>query len=247
MRGWRWFASVVCLGCLGLLGATGVGAQTATFAPLGAEPNYTEMALQWVRQATPATLPPSSTPLRLEISVGSMDNRFKLAPCNRAEAYLPPGSRLWGKTRVGVRCVDGSSKWNITLPASIKAFGSAWVVRGLVSPGAALSETDAVETEVDWAEEPNPVLREPSQWSGQLATRALTTGMVLRQGMVKPAWAFQAGAPVRVVAQGPGFEVSSDAQAISAGIVGQSARVRMENGRITTGIVLDARTVKIDL
>ena len=75
----------------------------------------------------------------------------------------------------------------------------------------------------------------------------LTTGQTLRQGMVKPAQVFQAGASVRVVAQGPGFQVSSDAQALSAGVVGQMARVRMENGRVSSGVVLDMRTVKIDL
>ena len=70
---------------------------------------------------------------------------------------------------------------------------------------------------------------------------------VLRQGMVRPTQVFLAGSQVRVVAEGPGFQVSGDAQALSAGVVGQVARVRMENGRIASGMVLDARTVKIDL
>jgi flagellar basal body P-ring formation protein FlgA len=52
---------------------------------------------------------------------------------------------------------------------------------------------------------------------------------------------------VKVVAQGPGFQISSEAQALSAGVVGQTARVRMENGRVTSGLVLDIRTVKIAL
>jgi flagella basal body P-ring formation protein FlgA len=56
-----------------------------------------------------------------------------------------------------------------------------------------------------------------------------------------------AGAQVRLVAQGPGFQVSSDAQALTAGVVGQMARVRLDNGRVTSGMVLDARTVKIEL
>jgi flagella basal body P-ring formation protein FlgA len=65
--------------------------------------------------------------------------------------------------------------------------------------------------------------------------------------MVRPAQVFQAGTQVRVIARGTGFEVSSDAQALSGGFVGQVARVRMENGRIASGVVLDARTVKIEL
>jgi flagella basal body P-ring formation protein FlgA len=65
--------------------------------------------------------------------------------------------------------------------------------------------------------------------------------------MVKAAQAFAAGTPVRVVAQGPGFEISSDAEAITPGVVGQPVRVRMENGRIANGIVLDMRTVRLPL
>ena len=65
--------------------------------------------------------------------------------------------------------------------------------------------------------------------------------------MVKPAQVFQAGAQVRVVAQGPGFQISSDAQALSAGVVGQLARVKMENGRIMSGLVLDTRTVRLEM
>ena len=58
---------------------------------------------------------------------------------------------------------------------------------------------------------------------------------------------FQAGAQVRVVAQGAGFQIASDGQALSAGVVGQPARVRMDNGRVMTGVVLDNRTVKLEI
>jgi flagella basal body P-ring formation protein FlgA len=185
--------------------------------------------------------------MRLEVKVGNLDSRLKLAPCGNVEPYLPPGSRLWGRTRIGLRCIDGVSRWNVSLPVTVNAFGNAWVIKGAVAAGATLAEDDVVEAEVNWAEEASPVLRDRALWAGQIATRALTTGQTLRQGMVKPAQVFQAGAQVRVVAQGAGFQISSDAQALSAGVVGQAARVRMENGRVSSGVVLDTRTVKIDL
>jgi flagella basal body P-ring formation protein FlgA len=123
--------------------------------------------------------------------------------------------------------------------------GPAWVVRGQVASGGVIGEGDVVQAEADWAEDTQAVVQEPGAWLGQIATRQLSTGMVLRQGMVKPAQVFTAGTQVRVVAQGRGFEVASEAQALSAGVVGQTARVRMDNGRIATGTVLDARTVRI--
>ena len=143
--------------------------------------------------------------------------------------------------------MQGSTKWNVFLPITVKAFGPAWVIKGQVPSGAVLTVADAMTSEVDWAEQNSPVIADPSHWIGQTVTRSLSTGQVLRLDMVKPSQVFQAGASVRVVAQGPGFQVSSDAQALSAGVVGQVARVRMENGRVSSGVVLDMRTVKIDL
>jgi flagella basal body P-ring formation protein FlgA len=58
---------------------------------------------------------------------------------------------------------------------------------------------------------------------------------------------FQAGAQVRVLAQGQGYQISADGQALSAGVIGQATRVKMENGRIMPATVLDARTVRLEL
>lgn len=204
-------------------------------------------ALQWARQAAPGHLPSASPPLRLDVSVGDIDNRLRLAPCGHVEPFLPAGSRLWGRTRVGLRCVDGITRWSITVPVTVRVSGPAWVVRNPLPTGATLGPGDAVQADVDWTEESAPVLAEPSQWIGQSATRPLATGQVLRQGAVRPAQVFGAGSHVRVVARGKGFQVASEGQALSAGVVGQGARVRMDNGRIASGTVLDARTVQIDL
>jgi flagella basal body P-ring formation protein FlgA len=225
--------------CFVLLSAQAQGVVTGA--------DFLDASQRWLDKAVSGERAPGVTPLRMEVSVGELDARLRLAPCARVEPYIPVGTQLWGKTRLGVRCVEGSVKWNVFLPITVKAYGPAWVVKGNVAPGALLSESDAIEAEVDWAAETSPVVSNSSQWLGQAATRALTTGQTLRQAMVKPAQVFQAGAQVRVVAQGSGFEVTSDGQALSAGVIGQQARVRMDNGRIMSGIVMDGRTVRLEI
>ena len=210
-------------------------------------PDVHAVAQDWLRDATAAAQPAGPTALRVEVKIGSLDSRLKLAPCGNVEPYLPPGARLWGRTRVGLRCVDGLSRWNVSLPVTVNAYGTAWVIKGQVAAGSALTQDDVVEAEVNWAEESSPVVRDKALWVGQIATRALMTGQTLRQGMIRPAQVFQAGAQVRVLAQGAGFQVSAEGQALSAGVVGQTARVRMENGRVSSGTVLDTKTVRIDL
>lgn len=231
-RAWLW----VCAG----LFATIANAQ-------GVAPDYEASAQSWLREATTATQSNGASDLRMDVKVGSLDSRLRLAPCANIEPYLPAGTRLWGRTRIGLRCVDGISRWNVSLPVTVNAFGNAWVIKGPVQAGAALTEDDVVEAEVNWAEDASPVLRDRALWLGQTATRPLNTGQTLRQGMVKPAQVFQAGAQVRVVAAGAGFQVSTDAQALSPGVIGQIARVKLENGRVSSGVVLDVRTVRIDL
>jgi len=245
----RWLACVAAPAlrgaCAGVL--VGVFAGASAMAQVVQPDDYQAIALNWARGAAAGAMPATAHPLSLEVSVGALDARLHLAPCGRVEAYLPPGARLWGRSRVGVRCVDGISKWNVSMPLTVRAMGVARVIRTQVAAGAILNQSDVVEAQVDWAEENAAVLLDPADWLGQVATRALTTGQTLRQGMVRAAQVFQPGAQVRVVAEGVGFQASSDAQALSAGVVGQSARVRMENGRIATGLVLDAHTVKIEL
>lgn len=186
-------------------------------------------------------------PLRMEVSVGTLDSRLRLAPCARVEPYLPAGARLWGRTRLGLRCVDGPTRWNVFLPITVKAFGPAWVLAGNVGTGAVLSEQDVIEAEVDWAAEPAAIVANPKDWVGQTATRPLSAGQALRQNMVRAPDLFKAGSAVRVVVQGPGYAVTSSGQAMSAGAQGQNVRVRMANGRIIGGTVLEDGTIEATL
>ena len=191
---------------------------------------------QWVDQAL-AQLPADASPLRMQVQVGQLDSRLRLAPCQRVEPYLPPGARLWGRTRLGLRCLEGETRWNVFLPLTVQAFGPAWVLTSNVASGATLTESDAMQSEVDWAANPAAVVTNPQAWVGQVAALPLSAGQALRQNMVRAPYLFKAGAPVQIRVQGPGFAVTSSGQAMAAGAAGQNVRIRMANGKIISGIV----------
>lgn len=186
-------------------------------------------------------------PLRAEVVVGALDTRLRLAPCARVEPHLPAGTRLWGRARVGLRCVDGPTRWNVYLPVTVKAWGPAWVLKRPVSAGALLTQEDAEMAEVDWAEQRASVLAAPAQWVGQQAAYTLLPGQALRQPMVRTTQAFSAGSQVRVTQSGSGFEVVVTGQALTSGQVGQSTRVRLPGGKVVTGQVRDGQTVELAL
>jgi flagella basal body P-ring formation protein FlgA len=212
-----------------------------------AETEMLDSTQRWVDQAVAGARTSGLAALKMEVILGNLDSRLRLAPCNRVEPFLPAGNRLWGRTRMGLRCTEGAARWSVFLPVTVKAYGVAWIIKGDIAAGSVLKQEDMIEAEVDWAEDAAAVVIDPALWVGQVAARALTTGQVLRQGMFRPTQVFQAGAQVRVLAQGAGFQILSDGQALSAGVVGQPARVKMDSGRIMTGVVLDTRTVKIEI
>lgn len=189
----------------------------------------------------------TASALRPEIEIGSLDTRLRLAPCQRVEPYLPRGSRLWGRSRIGLRCADSPAGWNVFLPITVKAWGPAWTIRQPVAPGATLSENDAELSEVDWAEHPSPVLARQEDWLGKEAARGLMPGTVLRQPMIRPTQAFTAGTQIKVVVVQGGLRLAASGQAISHGFVGQNARVRMPNGKVLSGRVLPNSTVELQI
>ena len=223
------------------LAAVALAAGMASIAQAQGAPDLGQITQQWLDDALQRNDTPS--PLRMEVSVGALDERLRLAPCARIEPYLPTNARLWGRTRLGLRCIEGATRWNVFLPITIKAFGPAWVLTGNVASGAVLSEADATQSEVDWAAEPAAVVADPALWVGQVAARNLTAGQTLRQNLVRAPHVFKTGAQVRVVAHGPGYAVSASGQAMGAGAVGQTVRIRMANGKIASGTVNEDGTV----
>ena len=228
--------------------ALGLAASGSTFAQTAADPvaELGPLTQRWLDDAMAQTQS-AGLPLRMEVSIGSLDSRLRLAPCARVEPYLPTGSRLWGRTRIGLRCVEGATAWNVYLPVTVKAFGPAWVLAAPVAAGATLTAGDAVEAEVDWAAESAPIMANPDLWVGQVAARPLAAGQALRQAMVRAPQLFRAGAQVKVMAQGPGYAISSAGRAMSAGSAGQIVRIRMDNGRVVSGTVAENGTVDVTL
>lgn len=205
-------------------------------------------ARQWIDETLSTTDLQSSTPLRPEVVIGHLDPRLQLAPCARMEPYLPRGTQLWGRSRIGLRCVEGPVAWNVYLPVTIKAWGPAWVVKQTVQANATLTPADAeLVPEVDWADSRHPVIALPEQWVGMQASFTLMPGQTLRQNAVRPPQVFAVGTQVRVTATGTGFEMSATGQAMSTGYVGQQARVKLANGKLISGLVNKDGAVEVNI
>jgi len=185
--------------------------------------------------------------VRVEVAVGTLDPRLKLATCAQVQVYLPPGQRAWGRTRLGVRCVQGAVPWNVYLPLTVKLYAPALVAAQPLSAGTVLQAEHLRQAEADWAAAESPVVGTPEAAVGRTLLHGLAAGAALREiDLRKRVW-FAAGDPVRVLAKGPGFAVTGEAVALSPGLEGQPVRVRTESGRTLSGMATGERRVEVDL
>jgi flagella basal body P-ring formation protein FlgA len=216
-------------------------AEPASGLDSGIEQQVRALALNGTKATSAAGAP------RVEVSVGQLDPRLRLAPCQHVEPYLPDGMRMWGKSRIGLRCTQGPSRWNVYLPITVRVFGTALVASSGVSAGAVLTAEDLAQAEVDLAEDNSAPIVNAELAVGRTLTRALKAGQSLRQSHLKARQWFAAGETVTVLATGDGFSVAGEAQALNPGIEGQPVRVRTEGGRVLTGLPVGERRVELPL
>lgn len=247
---------LVLVTLLALGGGVQADEDTGAALPAGSE------IAQWMRQAAQTALGGSGEPVdaagatagamptpapRIEVVVGKLDARLKLAPCQKVVPYLPAGSRAIGSTRIGLRCTQGTKLWNVYLPVTVKVFARALVATTAVPSGAVLQRQHLTEAEVDVAASTDPAITQPALAVGRTLARSLAAGDALRQADLKPRLWFAAGDTVRVVAVGPGYQIAADAQALGPGLDGQTVRARIDGGRIVSGVATADHRIEVPM
>jgi flagella basal body P-ring formation protein FlgA len=228
-----------------LLAGCAVLAACRAFAVDGGLDADTLQRIQALGAAAGSGLAPGT--VRVEIEPGRLDPRLRLAPCDRIEPYLPPGARAWGRSRVGLRCVQGPTAWNVYLPVTVKVFAPAWVAAVALPAGAVLQPGQLSLAEVDWTAAATPPLADAAALVGRQLARPLAPGAPVRTADLQQRQWFAAGDTVQLVARGSGFSVGGEGQAITPGIEGQPVRVRTGNGRVLSGLAVGRNRVELAL
>jgi flagella basal body P-ring formation protein FlgA len=182
---------------------------------------------------------------RVEVTVGSLDPRLQLAPCARVEPYLLPGTRLWGRTAIGVRCLEGAT-WTVALPVTVTVHGRALVAAESLAAGTVPPQGSLRMEATELTREAGSPVTDPAQLVGRTLTRPLAAGQVLRMEHLRVTPTVASGDPVRIQLMGQGFTVQAEGQALAAAGEGQPLRVRTHSGRILAG-TLRGRTVDVRL
>ncbi len=183
-------------------------------------------------------------PGKVSTSVGSLDPRTQLSPCNAMEPFLPSGSRLWGKTTVGVRCL-GPASWTVFVPVQVTVHGSYVVTAHPLSPGQPLTSTDLTVRQGDLSALPPSVLTDPAQGIGKTLKNGIGSGQPLRGDMLIAPYVVQQGQSVRLIAKGAGYAVSNEGKALNNASEGQVAQARTGSGQVVSGVARPGGVIEI--
>jgi flagellar basal body P-ring formation protein FlgA len=217
-------------------------------APVGASAAVLDDTLTLRVQSLASEASKQAAPgLRVEVRIGQLDARLKLAPCATVQPYLPAGMKLWGNARIGLRCADAGVRWNVFLPITVDVFGPGLVAAAALPAGATLTSADLKSATVNLSASPSAALTAPERAIGRALARPLSPGDALRDGDLRARQWFAAGDNVRIVAGGSGWRIHGEGQALNAGLEGQTVRVRTESGRIVNGVAAGDRMVEVPL
>ncbi|CAB3778568.1 flagellar basal body P-ring formation chaperone FlgA [Pararobbsia alpina] len=169
-----------------------------------------------------------------------------LAACDNLQAFMAPGAPMWGRTTVGVRCT-GEKPWTIYALARVSVQATYYVAGRSISPGDVIQMVDLVPREGDLSVMPRAIVTDPSQVVGAVAENRISAGFPLRSDLIRSPQAIQLGQTVKVIAQGDGFSISADGNAMNNASPGQQVRVKMSGGQMVVGTASGKGVVQIPM
>lgn len=172
-------------------------------------------------------------PGTVTITMGRFD-ASRLPPCEAHEAFSPQGSRMMGKTNVGVRCLSPNA-WTVLVPAQIAVTGNYVATTRALIAGQMIQADDLATLSGNVSNFPTGVISDPATAIGKTLRNSLGAGQALRADQLIAAMVIRQGQTVKVISSGAGFSVSAEGKAINNASIGEQVRVRMESGQTISG------------
>ena len=179
---------------------------------------------------------------QVQVRVGPVDERLNLPACSAPVFFLPKGVRLWGNGSLGARCEE-PGKWRLYLSFESALRGPALVATRALPARAQPGPGDLALRLVDYQADPERYLRE---WSpGATLSTPLAAGQALLADHQSQAEVIRAGQKVRIVARGPGFDVTQEGVALGSAVPGDKVRAKTPAGRIVQGVAARDGSVQV--
>lgn len=183
-------------------------------------------------------------PGQVSITANALDERANLAACAAPEAFMPPGSRLWGRTTVGVRCAVPAA-WTVYIPATVKVVADYLTTAAPLAQGQVVLPQHLAKARGDLTQLPAGILTDASQAVGRALAMSLPAGAPLRNDALRAQAAILQGQTVRLTSAGAGFRISAEAKALNNAAEGQVVQARTSSGQVVSGVAKNGGIVEV--
>lgn len=215
-------------------------AYTAPAAATDMHARIYQTVMQYVQNQT------QGYPGKVNIQIQPLDARVRVAACETMEGFTVQGTRLWGKTHIGVRCAQTQTKaWTLYVQADVQVWGEYAVTALPISQGMPLQVSQVVMQSGDLTKLPTGIVTSPQMLEGKQAALNLPLGTVLRPELLKAMPVILQGQTVQLQSYGSGFVVTADGTAMQAANAGQIVDVKVSSGQIVKGVA--QATGKVDV
>lgn len=153
--------------------------------------------------------------------------------CDNPALSMSNNSRLWGNINVLAQC--GNIRYY--LQVNVQASGNYVVAAAPITRGGVVNASNVTLKRGRLDQLPPRTVLEVAQVQDAISLRDIAPGQPVQLNMLRQAWRIKAGQRVQVIAQGDGFNVNAEGQALNNAAVAQTARVRMLSGQVVSGIV----------
>ncbi|EGN6781061.1 flagellar basal body P-ring formation protein FlgA [Salmonella enterica] len=163
-----------------------------------------------------------------------------LPSCEQPAFSMTGSAKLWGNVNVVARCANEKRY----LQVNVQATGNYVAV---VARGGKLTPANVTLKRGRLDQLPPRTVLDIRQIQDAVSLRDLAPGQPVQLTMIRQAWRVKAGQRVQVIANGEGFSVNAEGQAMNNAAVAQNARVRMTSGQIVNGTVDSDGNILINL
>ena len=172
-----------------------------------------------------------------------------------------PGVRLWGRSHVGVHCIESLQAapqaglqagqqpnllWTVQWPVTVRVFGQALLAtRPLRALQPVDVATDLRAGELELSRSFEGVVTNQDQLQGRVPGRAIGAGQPIPIDQLRAVMAVSQGDSVKLVASGSGFSIVTDGVALNGASEGETVRVRTDAGRVLSGTARADRVIEV--
>lgn len=178
------------------------------------------------------------------IEIGPIDSGLDLSGCTTQDFSLMPGSRLWANGNLLVQC-GGNAHLGFYLTYQARIEGPALLARRPLPSNYTPVGDDLVRGRIEYKVDPTRYPQDPDKLHGARLVMPLAKHAPLIIDMLRTPMLIRAGQRVRIVSDGPGFQVTQSGIAQQQAGVGDLLRIKLSNGRYVQGLVKDDGSVYI--